>query len=80
MKTTIGLLILLILFSLIGCGRSDNEIAAAEWIKNSKKPVYCYVVVSGDLGTKYTLIDAETKVYSTGFVWMNLPDTIKVQP
>ncbi len=66
-----------IVFVILGCSYVDNEEAAIRWVRTAKKPILCNLSVSGELGNKWTLIDANGEVFQTGFTNMRLPDTIK---
>lgn len=74
MKTLIAAIALIVLS---GC-LSANEESAAEWIRTARKPVRAYNAGSVYTGVRFTLIDADGRVYSTGVVNMSLPDTITV--
>jgi hypothetical protein len=73
MKTT------LIILLTLTCGCSGSaEKRAIDWIDGAKKPVINLgYVINGFNCRKYTLIDADGKIYLTDGVYINLPDTIK---
>jgi hypothetical protein len=70
------LLFLAVLF--VGCTESNDK-ATTEWIEQAEKPIVCrsYRVNGATLDKEYTLIDATGRVYATGWVSLDLPDTLK---
>lgn len=56
-----------------------NTKATIEWIESHEHPIvvrmaYC----NGEFSARgYTLIDAHGKIYDTGLLQLNLPDTLK---
>lgn len=55
-----------------------GEEKTEKWISEHQKPIVCKFNKQSLLAEKsYTLIDANGKIYSTGFVELTLPDTLK---
>tara|TARA_R110002167_G_scaffold365795_1_gene591443 strand:- start:312 stop:620 length:309 start_codon:yes stop_codon:yes gene_type:complete len=63
----------------IGCKNDSNVKNTIEWIEKADKPIMViYYNTNGmTMEKRYTLIDAKSKVYNTGCVELNLPDTLK---
>lgn len=55
----------------------NNELTI-KWIKNHKKPIIAKKFGENSLGQiNYTLLDSDGNFYSTEFISLSLPDTIK---
>ncbi len=55
--------------------KADKE--AVHWINNSKKPIICKGSRTNfNYERQWTLINADGKIFTTGFTSLNLPDTI----
>lgn len=85
MKKLIILLTVFILSCQTEVDTSNNEQRTIEWIKDAKKPIICERQdykggrYSGQYSyIKYTLIDADANVFSTGWVGLNLPNIIRI--
>ena len=76
MKKT--LTILLVICSLVGCGRKARTEKTINWINTHPKPIAAVVCTKNELGVRYVLIDSSGVIYNTGLVGaIILPDTIK---
>lgn len=70
MKRLMFVLVILILSS---CNNSDKTI---KWIESNEKPIICKFAGMNEFGKRYTLLSASGKIYNTGMVKLELPDTI----
>jgi hypothetical protein len=77
-KVKLLLLVIVTAFVLGLCSCNETrEADACKWIETHKKPIVAKLYVDAILGNVYTLISADGTVYSTSYVDMILPDTIK---
>jgi hypothetical protein len=69
----------LLLMLFVGCSTDANDQATIKWLSEAKKPVICTKGVMNGMNydQEYTLIDADGKIYTTGYTTLRLPDTLK---
>ena len=66
------------IFILIACDNSGvREQATIKWVESAERPIICKKYSRGELYAIYTLFSANGKVFTTGCVRMEFPDTIK---
>ncbi len=67
------------LLTLCSCGTEKRTEEAILWINSHDKPIIVIKHSTNglNLNDRYTLIDDNSKVYSTGEILLRLPDTLK---